>query len=296
MLVDVSGTRDEGLVGAEPEGSGSVDPRFEAELQSALQRARETWPTLDVEAAQFLEELKRRLPDRHDNAGDAAASIAAIHASDLYLAIACANGEKAALMAFDARYAGDIRAAVLRMGFTASVADEALQTMRAELFVNTPAARPKILNYAGTGELRAWVRAVAARSGIRAGRKPTNATVPLHDSMVVAGDDDLELEYMKRTYGAVFLEAFRDAFESAEPADRLLLKQRFRHGLGVEELGEFYGVHASTVTRRVQSARERLIVATRNAMIARLDIDREEVSSILRLIESRVDITLSTVG
>jgi RNA polymerase sigma-70 factor (ECF subfamily) len=114
--------------------------------------------------------------------------------------------------------------------------------------------------------------------------------------MTAAADDDLELGYLKRRYAATFQEAFREALAAIPTKDRLLLKQRLRHHLSLEDMGAIYAVHASTVSRRVAEARERLVAETRDAMMRRLNVGRAEVSSILRLIYSEVDVTLSTVA
>jgi RNA polymerase sigma-70 factor (ECF subfamily) len=62
----------------------------------------------------------------------------------------------------------------------------------------------------------------------------------------------------------------------------------------VVELGALYGVHASTASRRVTEARDRLVAATRDVMMKRCNLGRAEVSSILRLIQSEIDLSLST--
>ncbi|HEY0253397.1 MAG TPA: hypothetical protein VGC41_17805, partial [Kofleriaceae bacterium] len=103
--------------------------------------------------------------------------------------------------------------------------------------------------------------------------------------------DDLELAYMKKTYGAAFERAFATALAALEVADRLLLKQRFGHRLGVVELGKMYGVNAGTITRRVQAVRDRLVEATRDCM--RDEIGTDGLTSILKLIESQLDFSLS---
>jgi hypothetical protein len=44
----------------------------------------------------------------------------------------------------------------------------------------------------------------------------------------------------------------------------------------------------------VSDARERLVTATRERMMSRLNVGRAEAESILRLIQSQLDVTLST--
>ena len=107
--------------------------------------------------------------------------------------------------------------------------------------------------------------------------------------------DDAELAYMKKHYGAAFQSAFRSALAGLPAKDRLLLKQRFKHHVGVEDLGRMHGVHAGTISRWVTAARDALARGTREVMMKELDVSKADVSSILRLIESQIDVTLSTV-
>jgi RNA polymerase sigma-70 factor, ECF subfamily len=275
-------------------------PELAEELASAIRRAREAWPGNEVDDERFAAELARRVPPG-SSPGQALASI---HVADVYLTVACALGNAVALAEFDRRHAQEIRSTVTRMGFSQSIADETLQVMREELFVvdhgtegkeGTERKEPRILNYAGASELRSWLRAVAARTGLRVGREPRHKTTELHEALSAANDDDLEIDYLKRTYGDLFQQVFAEALAGLEAGERLLLKQRFSHQLSIEDLARLYGVHGSTASRRVTDARERLLMAVRDGMMRRLNVGRAEVSSILRLIHSQLDITLSSL-
>jgi RNA polymerase sigma-70 factor (ECF subfamily) len=99
---------------------------------------------------------------------------------------------------------------------------------------------------------------------------------------------------MKKTYGEAFQRAFAAALAELPAEDRLLLKQRFRHHMTVEELGTLHSVHAGTISRWVAAARDRLVAATRAAMMRELGVGGADVESILRMIQSEIEITLST--
>lgn len=260
-------------------------------LQAALDRARAGWPELAVDEARFAEHLARVL-------GDAAAPadlLDQLHVADLYFTVACADGTPAALAALDRQHFAALRSPLSKMGLDASGIDETLQMVREELLAPRPGAAARILNYGGRGHLQGWLRSVAARTGLRLIHK-----TPRHDELDDRTpnpiDDDLELAYMKKTYGEAFHRAFRTALDELAADDRLLLKQRFRHRMTVEELGALHSVHAGTISRWVAAARERLVAATRVAMMRELGVGRDDVSSILRLIQSELDITLSSLG
>jgi RNA polymerase sigma-70 factor, ECF subfamily len=263
-----------------------------AELESVRARARAAWPDIDVPEERFAEVLAARVP----KTADPAAALRALHAEDLYLVTACVLGNNVALGAIQSAFVPGIRAALLHKGFTEDVTSETLQVVLQEVFVGSQTAPPKALTYNGQGALRGWLRVVAVRTGLRLVRKshPGERRDERASEASLPDPHDLELDYLKRTYAETFREAFREAFEQLATEDRVLLRQRITHGLSIEQLGQLHGVHASTISRRVTTAREVLVGATREGMMRRLRLGRAEAASIMRLIQSQLDITISS--
>ena len=253
-------------------------------LDDAIARARQTWPSLDEPA------LRARLRDLP------AEQLADLEVGDLAFALACARGDASALAHFDRTYAPSLRPALARLGLDDAGIAETLQLVRAELFAPRETGEPRIVGYSGRGPLSAWLRSVAVRTGLRVIRQAPRHE-PLGDGDAAPGSlvDDAELAYMKKTYGEAFQRAFRCALAELPAKDRLLLKQRFRHHLGVVDLGRLHGVNAGTISRWVAAARDALAKGTREAMMKELGVAKDDVSSILRLIESQIEVTLSTV-
>lgn len=267
------------------------DPALDAELASAVARAHAAWPDVSMPDEDFAGELAARIP-AEETPLDA---LRAMRVEDVYLAVACASGDAAAIAEVERRYVPELRRALGGMGL-AEVSEEAVQAMREELFVGAAGARPRIANYSGRGDLRRWLRVVAGRMGLRLAAARPRAELPLQDSGAVAANADVEIDYLKRTYGEAFRPAFREALESLTARERLLLKQRFSHSLSLDEIASMNGVHTSTASRWVSDARERLVTATRERMMSRLNVGRAEAESILRLIQSQLDVTLSSTA
>lgn len=265
-------------------------PALGTALDAAHVAAHTAWPAFEVDDAKLAAQLAKLLAEE----ADPVSALGKMHVADVYLTLACADGNDLAMAVIERDFVPDLRMTLSRMGLTASAVDETLQVMREELFVPRASAPARILNYGGRGQLRGWLRSVAARTGLRGFRQPPGDE--LDDRIHASPVDDLELDYLKRTYGEAFRNAFRAAVAELDPDDRVLLKQRFRHRLGVEELGTMHGVHAGTISRRVTAARERLVSATHKAMMRELGVAKSEVSSIMRLIHSQMEISLSTFG
>lgn len=107
-----------------------------------------------------------------------------------------------------------------------------------------------------------------------------------------APEDDPELAYMKATYRAAFKSAFQEALESLQSRERTLRKQQIVDGLGIDELGALYEVHRATAARWVAAAREKLLLRTWRAFIARVRITSDECESIMRMVRSQLDVSL----
>jgi RNA polymerase sigma-70 factor (ECF subfamily) len=251
------------------------------DLARAIEQGRAAWPAITVDEAQFAAQLAKAEPDEP------------LVVADLYLACACAAGDQPALDALERTYLTRLRAPLAKVGLDATGIAEALQMVREELLVAREGRTAKLLDYSGRGSLHGWLRSVAVRTGLRLVHKN-----PKHDEL---GDhhgtmtEDPELMYMKKTYGETFHRAFERALAELTAKDRLLLKQRFKHRMGVVDLGALYGVNAGTISRWVQAARDALAAETRTQMMTELGVGTVDLESILRLIHSQLEITLSSV-
>lgn len=258
---------------------------LEAQLAAALASARAAWPDVAVDDEAFIAHLAARVPEP----ADATAALGGLRVDDLYLACGCALGLPAAIAAFDRAFAADLDAAARR--FRSEAGDDIAQQVREKLLVGPSA---KIADYAGLGFLQNWVRITTARAFVDATRRRRNdRTVSDSDALMAVADpdDDVELAYLKRHYRAEFKTAFAEATESLTSQQRNVLRQHLLAGLTIDQIGALYGVHRATAARRVAAAREALLSATRRKLGARLRVDRSELASIMRLIQSQLDVS-----
>jgi RNA polymerase sigma-70 factor (ECF subfamily) len=63
-------------------------------------------------------------------------------------------------------------------------------------------------------------------------------------------------------------------------------------GWTIDRIGALYGVHRATAARRIAAARDELGAAIRTELAARLAISIDEVDSIVRLVQNRIDVSL----
>ncbi|HEY1959940.1 MAG TPA: sigma-70 family RNA polymerase sigma factor [Polyangiaceae bacterium] len=211
------------------------------------------------------------------------------YAEDLALARACATGDRAAIDAVESRCTLELRATHARMRGEKPPFDEFVQTMRTKLFVGPP---PRIAEYRGAGSLKGFVRVVGARVLIEAARR-AKPTEPVGE--IVSSQNDPEAEYFKRRYAADFSRAFEDAARRLDAESREVLREHYVRRMGIDAIAEAHGVHRATAARRLASARENVLRETRQLLMARLGVPRDELESIVRMLESRMHVTVDRV-
>lgn len=215
--------------------------------------------------------------------------------AELALVQGCARGDPAALAAFEARHGPDLARIASRFAAPGLGADDAAQIVREKLLCG-PA--PRIARYDGRGSLKNWLRAAAVRTLIDEARaRRREPAIPgLGADDVLAGlpcpGDDPALDHLRRTYRAEFKAAFAAAVAGLEPGERTALRYGYVHGLTADQLAVVYGCHRATAARKVAAARDALLAATRRALRDRLGVAADAIDSILRLVESQVEISL----
>ena len=292
----MSGTRDADslvallLAHAPPERSAALKDveGLETLLRELLEKGRGAWPAITLTAGTFVRHLARHLP-----AEGGAEVLRQLHGADLYLACACAVGERQALLAFEQHVLQKVPA---RLGqVSESTADEVLQVMRQRLLLGRGDTPPRIADYSGRGPLLAWVRIIGVRIvgelASQDGRQELFDEPPETLARILAPDDP-ERELLKEDSRQALVTALRTALAAMPEGERALLRLHHIHGLTMDRLAAMYGEPRSSIARRVLHARERLLKLTRGELASRLRLDVSELESLLGLVRSRLDLSL----
>jgi RNA polymerase sigma-70 factor (ECF subfamily) len=259
----------------------------EPAVDELLRQVRAAWPDVGVDDETFRAYLAERLPAT----GSLEQALGAIRAADLYLACACAAGDRNALAAFDDRYIRQLDAALGRMDPSGDLCAEVKQELRVQLLLGAPGRPPGITSYLGQGSLRGWLRVTATRQALMGLRRRHRALANdlAARSLLDATFEDVELEALKRRWAAEFKDAFADAVASLTSKQRNVLRYHAIDQLTIDQIGALYGVHRVTAFRWVEQARAAVLAATRTALKARLDLSEPALDSVLGAIASRLD-------
>jgi RNA polymerase sigma-70 factor (ECF subfamily) len=277
----------EGIV---PGGRSEFAPlHFGGELTALVERARQEVPGVELDPVGFVAHVAERVTfDRHGQP-----VLRPLHAGDLWIAYGCVIKHAGALAAFEQRFAPEIKKALTR-SFEPALADDAEHALRERLLLVADDQPSRLSSYAGRGALASWLRAAAVRQAVdlmRSRRELPADPATLGDTAI----GDPLLAQLKDRYRAEFRAAFSDAAAQLTDRERTLLRYRFVDDLSIDEIGVLYGVHRATVARWLASIRESLFELTRSALMTRLSIADSDVDSLLRLIDSQLEISIEAV-
>src|SRR5262249_6487003 len=129
--------------------------------------ARTAWPAIALPPERFARELARRIAS-HAAGAVAPAALDASHGADVYLAIACCDGNAAAIAQLDELVGRELRHASAQLRATPDQATEVHAELRRILLFDDGDRAAALRDYAGRGDLRGYIRVSATRALIRA--------------------------------------------------------------------------------------------------------------------------------
>lgn len=281
-------------------------------LHQSWEDGHATWPDVPLSEEVFVRHLARIFvrevdsslphPSEADAVHPVLRFIEPLHHSDLYLACACAEGNPGALLAFERHYLALLPGMLAHLREPLASVEDVCQQLRARFLVRTPNAPPKITSYSGRGPLRTWLRVSAVRDVLCIRRGPQGGFEG--GCGASAGDvfklppslhGDPELEHIKRLYRCEFHQAVVDAFAGLSDKDRDLFRLSVIEGLSTPAISRLYQVNQSTISRWLTSAKQRVFDETKALLQRRLRLSPGEFESILRVLNSQIDVSLSRI-
>lgn len=262
---------------------------LEARLAHLVEEARRAWPDVALDAGAFVRHLGARLAEDDEPRG----ALAQVLAADLHLACACARGEPAALAIFEAELLPLVARYLARAQRSPAFAEEVLQTFRVRLLVGDEAQPPRIGSYRGQSPLPIWLRMIAVRTAIDLGRSgQRRAAREAEPGWQVSPPPDPELAYLKLRCRPELEAAFEATLAALEDREANVLRLHFLHGMASEAVGAMYGVSPRTVQRWIVEARQRILDETRRRLAERLNLQISEIDTVMRLVQSAVEVDL----
>lgn len=258
--------------------------------------ARQRWELIDGSPESAREVVLRQLERTAPRDVEWASYVPALRSDDFFLASAAASGARRATEALRREHEGTVVRAlgVVRVG--GDVADDVAARIWEKMLFGIEGRPAGIATYSGRGALGAWLHVSVIREAHLEGKQ--RARYVSDDSLEsqFGAGGDAELEYMKGLYAERFRAAFRKALAALPIRQRNLLRYTYVDGLPADRLGALYGVHRVSIARWLADAREALAKETRGILARELGLAGGESESVLRLIQSRLDVSLSALA
>lgn len=270
-------------------------PELERAATSLVARAVQAWPELDPSAATLLASIEATT----DSALPLPAQLDALDAGEVWLAAACSDGDNRALRSFERTYMSVLDPALLAMELAPHQIDDVKQRVRQRLL--GPGERGiRLLEYCGQGRLRGLTKTVAIRIALddirQAKRKPDRRSADARTvDCLLDADLGPELEAAASQHRQLVKDAFANAVAALDPRERAVLRMHLLDRASIDDIAALHDVHRATVARQLNRMREKIAARTRELLHAGLRTADVDLDSLLRAVDSRLDLSLSRV-
>lgn len=159
--------------------------------------------------------------------------VAALHTTDLYLALACAQSAARAWDRFMAIYEGFINDLAAFSSPNRDAGRELASSVRAEMFLPDRSGRSRIASYDGRCSLATWLRVVITNRAINERERKANQHERIDDLVETADQRSIltiEASLRAGRYEAAIHDSFKHACVELSDRERLLLLLRYDQG------------------------------------------------------------------
>jgi len=220
-----------------------------ADCREILERCRRRFPTIDFPSDEFFARAER-----------GGVSLGQLHHEDLYLASACAHGDRLAWEYF----ADEYLPLVQKLAAQACRQFQESEDLAQELVSQLIGDRAKLGGYDGRGSLAGWLRVTIARAAIdrfrRARREVSweETTERGVEPSATVEDPQGAAEAMDARWGPVLAGILAGQIRRLPARERLLLSLYYVSAVPLKAIGRQFGVHEATVSRWLDRIRHTL--------------------------------------
>jgi RNA polymerase sigma-70 factor, ECF subfamily len=280
------------FLAALPEGvrAAEVTPELEGGLRDAWERGCRAHPDVRLDATTFARALGERRRDREFSWRETSAD-------DFFLAVACLEGDKAALRTFESSVMKVLARKLGAGQHDRALVDATIRNVREAMFVGTERRKPKLAVYTGQVPLAAWILVVGRRELASEARKKTPevsiGTAEAFEAHVAPADP--ELVTLLRAHRGTFEQAITNVMAGLDRDDRDLLRWNMKEGASIDTIAPRLGVNRATVARRLARLREKLADEVRTELRRKLRLGSETFDSLCANMMPELDVSLSRI-
>ena len=264
-----------------------ISAGIERAIQESFRRAQDRYPSIRLPYKRFVERLERSIGGvaARDNAFSESVwleSFERLHHVDLFLATACADGDRLAWDSFAETYFDPVRRWAVTSLRNLVDAEDLAQELMAAFFSGTQEGVNRISGYGGKGSLASWLRVTVTRASIDRFRR-TRKQVPLEEVSVAARDSVQDsLDQLDSRWGPILADLLQVQLARLSNRDRLILGLYYLHGTPLRVIASHFNVHEATVSRWLGQLRKRIRKNVEWAMKHEHGLRSREVQSLWR--------------
>ncbi len=266
-----------------------VRPRIEKSLEKYLFRDHEKASAAEVKA--FIDELR---------------------ADDLCLVLACERGDETAWSELVKTQDKTVKAAAWKCAPKAEDADDLASSIWAELYGlkhdKEGKLKSKLSYYSGRGSLGGWLRAIVSQLAVDQFRKQSRfvqveearefenlakeSSEKTENLAVISHHDNAEDIFEEKQLTRDVSKALGQAIKELGADDRLLLKLYYYDDIKLKEIGQMFGYHEATASRKIVRIQTEIRGAVEKILKTRHNWSEEEVRRYLAETASKLGISL----
>src|SRR5215831_5037518 len=227
--------------------------------------------------------------------------IRSLNCNDLCMAIACASGDETAWEDFYREYRGFMISIARSVTQDASAAEQLADSTFAELYGLRESGGVRVSKfsfYSGRGSLRGWLRAVVFQLSADIYRKTgrfvqTDEPEDMeHLAAAPATQAAIETDLVSEQYHVAVCGSLRNALDSLETRERLLLAYYYYDEMTLREIGKLFDVHEATICRWLAKIQKRARKLVEKSLAQDHHFNRTQVKEALQLAAERLDANL----
>lgn len=161
------------------------------------------------------------------------------------------------------------------------------------LIISREATTPRIVRYAGAGELAGLVRVAATRIALnwcKQVKRRATGDEWLH-GLPDSGSGP-ELHVMKERHRDELKQELQAVVAALTARERMILRLHLVEGLSIDSVARICFVHRATVARWIVRLKRTLVSRVRDRLIERWRIDDAALPSFRTLVDSQMDLSL----
>jgi RNA polymerase sigma-70 factor, ECF subfamily len=245
------------------------------EIREAYERCQLRYPTIRLDFELFLSRIQEIVGEVTAATVSTAVTdchswllvFSGLHHEDLFLALACVQGDRVAWECFAESFLPLMRRSAGGACRSVEEREDLAQEIMTGLMAGAETEQAtKLAGYNGRGSLAGWLRVTVAHAAIdrlrrakrqisleemlERGREPT----PVGNG----APHDREEEKLDSRWGTVLAELLAQEIERLAPRDRLLLGLYYLHGVPLKTIGRQFGVHEATASRWLETLRRNI--------------------------------------